>query len=189
MWYIQLRNYAEWYYTKYFPSRKALRDKLERKSEDPIMVGKVMADLAFLIVEESVIESRIHGYISQGKTIRYIRLKLAQKKFDHELVEKALENESDILKNSETYRSQIEKSLEKGIQKWASKRSLVYELQMKYPDARDMIGELTRDYDDREILQKKAPELLRKYSQEQVVWKLSQKGFQISDIYTILRRR
>jgi hypothetical protein len=40
---------------------------------------------------------------------------------------------------------------------------------MKYPDARDIIGELTRDYDDREILQKKAPELLRKYSQEQVV--------------------
>jgi hypothetical protein len=48
---------------------------------------------------------------------------------------------------------------------------------------------LTRDYDDREILQKKAPELLRKYSQEQVVWKLSQKGFQISDIYAVLRRR
>lgn len=39
---------------------------------------------------------------------------------------------------------------------------------MKYPDARDLIGELLREYDDQEILQKKAPELLSKYSQEQV---------------------
>ena len=60
---------------------------------------------------------------------------------------------------------------------------------MKYPDARDVIAEILTDYDDRSILQKKAPELLCKYSQEQVLGKLSQKGFQISDIYTVLRRR
>jgi len=60
---------------------------------------------------------------------------------------------------------------------------------MKYPDARGLVDELLHDYDDPEILQKKAPELLYKYSQEQVLSKLSQKGFQISDIYTILRRR
>ncbi len=40
---------------------------------------------------------------------------------------------------------------------------------MIYPDARDIIGELLSEYDDRELLQKKAPELLKKYSQEQVV--------------------
>ena len=60
---------------------------------------------------------------------------------------------------------------------------------MKYPDARPLIDELLADYDDVVILQKKAPELLKKYSQEQVLGKLSQKGFQISDIYTVLLRR
>ncbi len=40
---------------------------------------------------------------------------------------------------------------------------------MKYSEARDLIAELLADYDDREILNKKAPELLRKYSQEQVL--------------------
>lgn len=40
---------------------------------------------------------------------------------------------------------------------------------MKYPDARELIAELLQEYDDREILQKKAPEFLKKYSQEQVV--------------------
>lgn len=40
---------------------------------------------------------------------------------------------------------------------------------MNYSDARDLITELLRDYDDKNILEKKAPELLRKYSQEQVL--------------------
>ena len=54
---------------------------------------------------------------------------------------------------------------------------------MTYSDARDLIKEMLADYDDGEILQTKTPELLKKYSQEQVVSKLSQKGFAISDIY------
>ncbi len=60
---------------------------------------------------------------------------------------------------------------------------------MKYPDARKVVGEVLADYDDRESLEKKAPELLKKYTQEQVVTKLCQKGFSLSDIYAVLRRR
>jgi len=60
---------------------------------------------------------------------------------------------------------------------------------MKYPEARGLLSELLEGYDDGEILAKKAPELLKKYSQEQVVTKLCQKGFNLSDIYTVLRRR
>ena len=40
---------------------------------------------------------------------------------------------------------------------------------MKYPDVRSLIDEVLADYDDREILQKKAPLLLCKYSEEQIV--------------------
>lgn len=189
MWYIQLRNYAEWYYTKYFPSKRMLIEKLSSKTEEIELVNRVMTDLASLIMEEKVIESRIHGYISAGKTARYIRTKMSQKKFDKSLVDTLLSLQSDTLKNPETYRSQIEKVIAKWVQKCFSKRALFYELSMKYSDARSLIEELLADYDDRTILQKKAPELLRKYSQEQVLGKLSQKGFQISDIYTVLRRR
>ncbi len=189
MWYIQLRHYAEWYYTKYFPSRKALQEKLHARCEEDATVEKVMHDLSSLIVEEAVIESRIHGYLTQGKTARYIRLKLAQKKFDRVLVEAALLNEKDTLKDPETYRREIERALQKAVQKWSSKRSLQYELDMKYPDARELIKEFLADYDDTSILAKKAPELLKKYTQEQVVAKLCQKGFAFSDIYSALRRR
>lgn len=69
------------------------------------------------MAEEKIIESRVHGYASLGKTARYIRTKLLQKKFDTKLVDEALAGESDVLKNPETYRIQIEKIIQKGIQK------------------------------------------------------------------------
>jgi SOS response regulatory protein OraA/RecX len=189
MGYIQLRNYAEWYYTKYFPSKRMLQEKLFGRGEEEEVVHRVMSDLESLIVEDKIIESRIHAYISSGKTERYIRTKLRQKKFDTELIEKLLTEREGILHDPETYRPQIERAVQKWVQKWISKKALQYELSIKYPDARDVITELLVDYDDKTILQEKAPELLRKYSQEQFVWKLSQKGFQISDIYAALRRR
>ena len=117
MGYIQLRNYAEWYYTKYFPSRAMLRDKLEKKSEDSECVQKVLDDLSFLIVEDKIIESRVHSYLSQGRTARYIRLKLLQKKFDTHMVDNALAAVDDVLKNPNTYQGQIEKGIQKAFQK------------------------------------------------------------------------
>lgn len=113
MGYIQLRNYAEWYYTKYFPSRALLREKLERKTDDTSLVEKVMLDLSSLIVEQQNIESRVHEYAFLGKTSRYIRSKLLQKKFDAHMVDIALEGEGDVLQNPETYRLQIERAVQK----------------------------------------------------------------------------
>lgn len=55
-----MRNYAEWYYMKYFPSRVMLVEKLSRKTEDSILVQRVMADLDFLMVEDKIIENRVH---------------------------------------------------------------------------------------------------------------------------------
>lgn len=188
-WYIQLRNYAEWYYTKYFPSRRALHDKLLSKWDDEAIVDRVLADLSSLIMEEKVIESRIHGYIAAGKTARYIRTKMLQKKFDMSLVDSVLLSRDDDIKNPENYRSQIEKMVHRSFQKWISKKMISYEISLKYPDARSVVDELLSSYDDREILQKKAPELLRKYSQEQCIQKLLQKGFRMNDIYTVFRRR
>ena len=189
MWYIQLRNYAEWYYTKYFPSRRALYEKLLLRSEESEIVNRIMDNLWSLIMEDKVIESRIHAYIGAGKTARYIRTKMLQKKFDKELVEAALLSQNDTLRNPETYRSQIEKTIQKSSQKWISKKALSYELSIKYPDSRNLSDQLLAEYDDLEILQKKAPEILKKYSQEQAIQKLLQKGFRMNDIYTVLRRR
>ncbi len=113
MGYIQLRNYAEWYYTKYFPSKRMLQEKLFGREEDEDIVHRVMSDLSSLIVEDKIIESRIHAYISSGKTERYILTKLKQKKFDIELIQKYLTEREDVFHNPETYRLQIERAVQK----------------------------------------------------------------------------
>ena len=113
----ELRKYAEWYYTKFFPSRKVLQEKLLAHSSDRALVEQVMSDLRELIVEARNIESRVHEYASQGKTTQYISTKLRQKKFDPALIEAALSQEEDLLRNPETYRSQIEQAIRKGTQK------------------------------------------------------------------------
>jgi hypothetical protein len=112
-----------------------------------------------------------------------------QKKFDSSLVNIALLNESESLKNPETYRVEIERHIHKSEQKGISKRMLSYELKMQYPDASELCSQLLREYSDHDAIVKKTPELLKKYTQEQVVTKLCQRGFGLSDIYVVLRRR
>jgi SOS response regulatory protein OraA/RecX len=97
--------------------------------------------------------------------------------------------QSETLSDPETFRLQMERLVQRGGEKGTAKKVLTYELQMKYPEAKELVSELLEEYDDTEILTKKAPELLKKYTQEQVVTKLCQKGFNLSDIYTVLRRR
>lgn len=94
-----------------------LREKLDRKGEEREVVDRVMEDLTSLIVEDKIIESRVHDALGQGKTARYIRSKLLQKKFDSADIDKALADVSDVLENPETYRAQIERLIQKGIQK------------------------------------------------------------------------
>ena len=65
MQYQRLHNYAEWYYTKYFPSQATLREKLLLKGDSRETVEQVMTAMKSLIVEDTVIESRIREYMAQ----------------------------------------------------------------------------------------------------------------------------
>jgi SOS response regulatory protein OraA/RecX len=76
-----------------------------------------MSDLASLFVEEKIIESRVHAYATQGKTTRYIKQKLIEKKYDTEMIHAALELESDVLTDPETFRPQLERLIARGVQK------------------------------------------------------------------------
>lgn len=83
---LSLQNYGEWYYTRYFPSIRVLREKILKKAQDEDKTDTVMEKLQPLFIERNIIESRVHDYISQGKTPYFIRQKLSQKKFDIILV-------------------------------------------------------------------------------------------------------
>jgi SOS response regulatory protein OraA/RecX len=112
-----LQRYGEWYYTRYFPSRAFLREKIMKKCPDSELVQSVMDALSPLFIEKNIIESRVHDAISQGKTIYHIRQKLKQKKFDTALTEEVLEGFIDIFQDDETYRKVIETFCQKAQKK------------------------------------------------------------------------
>lgn len=184
-----LQKYAEWYYTKYFPSIRILREKIQSKALDEHMVDEVMEVLKPLFVEKNIIESRIHEYIQKGKTQYFIRQKLSQKKFDSVLVKQALWQMEDVLENPEMYRSVIRVRCKKAQNKGFSRKRILYELQWQYPHARSIIDEELDAYDDMEALSRVVlPLFLKKYSQEKTIQKCLQTGFSLRDIQMVLRK-
>lgn len=183
-----LHNYAEWYYTKYFPSIQWLRDKLKQKTDDRDMIEQAIESISWLLVERQNIESRVNTMIGQGRTRWVISQKLLQKKFDRSLIAEILESRQDDLSSPETYRSNIELFIRKKEQKLSSKKWIEYELKMLYPESKWLISELLETYDDSEILLQKIPALQKRYTQEKMIQKCLGEWFRMNDIYTVLRR-
>lgn len=173
MLYKRLRSYAEWYYTKYFPSRKMLHEKLMEKSE-PDIVDEVMREIESLIVERNNIESRVHMGMQAGKSLRYIKTKLKQKKFDPDMVSDVLESYAESFSEPSNYQRKIEQIIQKRKNQCWSRQKISYELKAQYPEMKSTIEELLIDYDDGEVLNEKIPALLKKYTQEKVVGKCMQ---------------
>ncbi len=151
------------------------------------MTESVIERLEPLFIEKNIIESRIHNYISWGKTLYFIRQKLLQKKFDTQLVEECISQSKEILSDPETYRTIIEARCKKAKDRGLSRRKIFYELQGHYPDARILIEEALGGYDDTSILQNKVlPRLLGSHSKEKIIQKCLQAGFSFRDIQTAL---
>lgn len=84
----RLRDYALWYYFRYFPSNKKLQMKLSEKSyQDRELAQKVFNDIEHLLEEDKIIESKIKNYIFRNKNVSYIQLKMSEKQFQKEKVE------------------------------------------------------------------------------------------------------
>ena len=112
----RLRDYAFWYYFRYFPSNKKLMMKLAEKSkQEPELAPKVFSDIEHLLEEDKIIESKIKNYIFRNKNVSYIRLKMIEKYFTREKIEKflveeiwinngSLLNKSFLLRKIENYK-------------------------------------------------------------------------------------
>jgi len=117
-------NYAIWYYLKYFPSIKKLRQKLDMKfgpkSEKWQKYGWIFEDdidyileekMWNILVEKEIISSKIRSYIARWKNYYYIVQKLTEKMFVKEEFEEVLRTEFDSdntsLINSEKLYKQV----------------------------------------------------------------------------------
>jgi hypothetical protein len=86
----RLKDYALWYYFRYYPSNTKLLRKLEEKGsrEDS---EKVFQEIQRLLQEEQIIAAKIDNYIFRNKNYRYIRQKMTEKLFPKDGVENYLE--------------------------------------------------------------------------------------------------
>lgn len=117
--YQRLKDYALWYYFRYFPSNKKLENKLLEKwdRED---ATKVFSDIKSLLQEEQIVESKIRAYLDRNKNINYIKNKLTEKLFPKDLINQKL---LELTVEWETVLSEdfVERKILEYISKWKSK--------------------------------------------------------------------
>ena len=86
----RLKDYALWYYFRYYPSNGRLLQKLGEKGSEENSLA-IFNELEHLLQEEEIIKAKIDNYIFRNKNYRYIRQKMREKLFETQSVEKYLE--------------------------------------------------------------------------------------------------
>lgn len=184
-----LKNYALWYYFRYFPSRKKLLEKLKEKSQDREVSQKVFENISHLFQEEQVIWDKIRLYLLRNKNLKYITGKLLEKWFEKDMVQEILEN--NFLREGESLLN--EKSLFIKIENYKNAgKSIQYVKQklIERQEDREMIEKIIDDifYDgEDENLKKEFEKLQHKGVEKQkIIQKLLQKGFQYNSIKKLM---
>ena len=86
-----LRDYALWYYFRYYPSNKRLENKLFEKSKNKELTDTVVASIIHLFQEDQILKAKIDNYIYRNKNYRYIEQKMREKLFPSQKVSEYLE--------------------------------------------------------------------------------------------------
>ena len=184
-----LKNYALWYYFRYFPSRKKLLEKLKEKSQDREISQKVFENISHLLQEEQVIWDKIRLYLLRNKNLKYITGKLLEKWFEKDMVNEILENnflrEWESLLNEKSLFIKIENYKNAGKSIQYVKQKLI-ERQEDREMIEKIIDDIFYDWED-ENLQKELEKLQNKGLEKQkIIQKLLQKGFYYDDIKKLL---
>lgn len=180
-----LKNYALWYYFKYFVSPKKLMQKLKEKSKDSDLPEKVFENITHLIDEKQVISDKIRLYLLANKNYTYIKNKLAEKLFDKTLVKEILDR--DFFIEGESLLS--ENSLRIKIQNYKSKNKSITYIRQKLVDRQEdkeiidiIIDEIFWKERDLEAIKKEISKLEWKYEKSKIIEKLLAKWFRYDDI-------
>lgn len=184
----RLKDYAIWYYFKYFPSTKKLENKLlEKTDKNNILVQEVFQEIKHLFQEEQIIEWKVKNFLFRNKNIVYIKGKLREKLFNENLVFKILEQYIEEWKSlfSENF---LLKKIENYKQKWKSKK-YIYNLFVERNEDKEIveycINQVFWENWENEILKKEFEKLKGKYENRKIIEKLIKKGFNYSEIKRI----
>lgn len=193
--YQRLKDYALWYYFRYYPSNAKLLEKLKEKGSEEDS-QRVYKEMKHLLQEEQIISSKIDNYIFRNKNYRYIRQKMREKLFESEKVEAYLEKyivSWESILTEDFLRRKIEILLSKG----KSQRYISIKL-WETPEDREKLDPLLSEYfknGEEENISKeykkivsKNPKLLQSWhgEKQKVIQKLIVKWFRYDEIKKIL---
>ena len=180
-----LKNYALWYYFKYFVSPKKLMQKLKEKSKDSNLSEKVFENITHLIDEKQVIGDKIRLYLLANKNYTYIKNKLGEKLFDKTLVKEILDR--DFFIEGESLLS--ENSIRIKVQNYKSKNKSITYIRQKLVDRQEdkeiidmIIDEVFWEERDLKAIKKEISKLEWKYEKSKIIEKLLAKWFRYDDV-------
>jgi len=193
----RLKDYALWYYFRYYPSNGRLLQKLREKWTDED-AQKIFSEIENLLQEDEIIKAKIDNYIFRNKNYRYIRQKMREKFFPLDKTEAYLEkylNSGQSILDESFLRKKIENYAAKGKSRyyifqtlWETKldrEKLAILLEEYFPNWES--ENIRREYD--KIISSK-PELLssREWKQK-ITQKLISKWFKYDEIKNIIFSR
>ena len=178
----RLKDYALWYYFRYYPSNNRLLQKLNEKGT-PEDAQQVFIDIKNLTQEDEIIKAKIDNYIFRNKNYRYIRQKMREKLFPSEKTENYLEK---YINSGESILS--ENFLRKKIENYAAKgKSRYYIFQMLWETKLDreklelLLEEYFPDWEQENIL-REYEKIKHKYDKQKIIQKLLAKWFKYDEI-------
>ncbi|NUJ97923.1 hypothetical protein HGA92_04015 [Candidatus Gracilibacteria bacterium] len=184
-----LKNYAIFYYLKYFPSIKKLEEKLGEKSGgDKNFISQIIESLKSIIDEKTNIENRIKYMLDRHKNLSYIKQNLMQKNFDKALVEEILKRDflkdGESLLDTEYIRRKIISYKEKG----KSKNYIKSKLIEREEDKKEVLTILDEIFSsgEEELIGNEYEKLKGKFDKQKIVEKLLRKGFLYEDVKKIV---
>lgn len=189
---IRLKDYALWYYFRYFPSNKKLENKLlEKTLQDRELVDWVLDQIKHLFTEDDIIRSNIKNYIFRNKNVNYIKLNLMKKQFPKDRINEILTNEfwseEHSLLNVHSLVRKIENFKNKGKSIQYIKIKLI-ERKLDREWVENALSVVFWDKWDNENLAHEYQKLEWKYEKKKIIEKLLRKWFFYGDIKEIINK-
>lgn len=185
----RLKNYALWYYLRYYPSTNRLREKLLEKSDNNFETSnEVISEMKNIITEKEVIRSKISIFLNRNKNLNYIKQKLREKKFDKEVFEQILYSEFVEEDKSLLSEGFIIRKILNLKNKWKSKNYIKNKLIERSEDKEVVEKNLEEIFIDGEFesIQKEYDKIKDRYPKEKCIQKLIWKGFYYSQVKEVV---
>lgn len=181
----KLKDYASWYYFKYFPSKKRLFEKVYKKSQDNTPLSQeVIAELEEYIDEAKNIDARVRFMLERNKNTQAIESNLLSKGYDKTIIKDIIEQYLKESGGSLLQEKSVQAKIIQYLKKWKS-RQYIFQHLCETKQDREIVNHAFISLwisSEQENIEKEYRKLQGRYEKPQIIQKLLWKWFHYEDI-------